>query len=226
MYQWGSWFDAGTAAGILSRFAEWDTPYKYIIGAWSHGAGHSANPYSEKEAPPVPSVDEQYVDIFAFLDPMMKGEALGKPPEKELVYYTVGENVWKTTTVWPPQGQQMERWYLQADNVLAPAAPEVDSGSDEYAVDFEAGSGTSSRWATQLGGGDVYYGDRSEADRKLLTYTSAPLAEDVEITGSAVISLEVSSTHDDGAFIAYLEDVAADALSDSARGLLAEGCGA
>ena len=56
----------------------------------------------------------------------------------------------------------------------------------------------------------MYYGDRTEADSRLLTYTSAPLAGDMEITGNAVISLEVSSTHEDGAFIVYLEDVAPD----------------
>jgi putative CocE/NonD family hydrolase len=104
----------------------------------------------------------------------------------------------------------MERWYLQAENALARAAPQSEQDFDEYKVDFEAGTGTTSRWATQLGGGDVFYGDRTEADSRLLTYTSAPFETDTELTGSAVISLEVSSTHEDGAFIAYLEDVAPD----------------
>jgi len=210
MYQWASWFDAGTAAGVLSRFAEWDVPYRFIIGAWSHGGGHNANPYADKDAPSEPLVDEQFAQIFAFLDPFMKQIETGPVPIKELVYYTVGENVWKTTHVWPPAGQVMQRLYMQAENKLASSRPQSEQGFDEYQVDFEAGSGTTSRWATQLGGGDVYYGDRSEADSRLLTYTSAPFEADTEITGSAVISLEVSSSHEDGAFIAYLEDVAPD----------------
>ena len=106
--------------------------------------------------------------------------------------------------------QLLQRWYLEADHLLTPVEPHSEAGADEYAVDFELGSGKSSRWATQLGGGDVYYGDRAQADNSLLTYTSDPLAGDMEITGSAVISLEVSSTHEDGAFIVYLEDVAPD----------------
>jgi putative CocE/NonD family hydrolase len=210
MYQWGSWFDAGTAAGILARFAEWDVPYRFVIGAWSHGGGHDANPYAERDAQPQPSVEQQFADTFAFLDPLMKSESAGPPPAKELRYYTVGENAWKTTLVWPPRGQVMQRWYLQANNALAQTGPPAEAGFDEYAVDFEAGTGTTSRWATQLGGGDVYYGDRTEADRQLLTYTSAPLDADTEITGNAVVSLEISSTHADGAFIVYLEDVAPD----------------
>jgi putative CocE/NonD family hydrolase len=212
MYQWGSWFDAGTAAGILARFAQWETPYRYIIGAWSHGARHDANPYAAKDAPPQPSVDQQFADIFAFLDPLMKGEGKPTTPLKELLYYTVGENVWKTTRVWPPEGQVMEAWYFAADQSLSTQPPQAINGYDEYPVDFSAGSGTSSRWATQLGGGDVYYGDRAEADLKLLSYTSAPLAEDLELTGSPVISLRLSSTHTDGAVIAYLESVAPDGI--------------
>jgi putative CocE/NonD family hydrolase len=43
-----------------------------------------------------------------------------------------------------------------------------------------------------------------------LVFTGAPLAADVEISGSPVVVLEVSSTATDGAFFAYLEDVAPD----------------
>ncbi len=46
---------------------------------------------------------------------------------------------------------------------------------------------------------------RSEA---ALTYTSAPLAHNLEITGHPVVTLDVTSTAADGAFIVYLEDVA------------------
>ena len=74
-------------------------------------------------------------------------------------------------------------------------------------MNFKVGSGTSSRWATQLGGGDVWYADRANTDRLLLTYTSKPLAVDTELTGTAIVTLEYSSTHDDGAIIVYLEDV-------------------
>jgi putative CocE/NonD family hydrolase len=47
-------------------------------------------------------------------------------------------------------------------------------------------------------------------DEKLLAYTSQPLAEDMEITGNAITTIHLSSTHDDGILIAYLEDVAED----------------
>jgi len=40
-----------------------------------------------------------------------------------------------------------------------------------------------------------------------MTYTSAALEHDTEITGYPVVTLHVSSTEDDGAFFVYLEDV-------------------
>jgi hypothetical protein len=53
----------------------------------------------------------------------------------------------------------------------------------------------------------VVYKDRARQDRCLLTYTSAPLAHDVEITGYPIVTLYLSSTVEDGAFFVYLEDV-------------------
>ncbi|MEM7705322.1 MAG: CocE/NonD family hydrolase [Pseudomonadota bacterium] len=204
-YHWGSWFDAGTAAGVLARFQSFDVPAKYVIGAWSHGANFDANPYKPEDSPVDPSLDEQFQDIFEFVRGQMTEGA--DSPAKELSYYTVGENAWKTTDVWPPRGHRLERWWFDADGVLSVTPPEAVVGSDRYAVDFSAGTGPTSRWSTQLGGGDVFYEDRSVADTKLLTYTSAPLEHAVELTGTALVTVQVSSTHEDGALIVYLEDV-------------------
>jgi len=205
MYQWGSWFDAGTAAGILARFTLFDAPYRYVIGPWSHGAGHDANPFKVKDSPVEPSADEQANWIYGFARQAMKRVA--DFPGRQLQYFTVGENVWKTTDIWPPRGHRLKRMWLGAENMLASKSVESQQGQDVYKVDFSAGTGTSSRWATQLGGGDVWYGDRSQADRRLLTYTSTPLDQDMELSGTAVISLNLSSSRDDAAIIVYLEDV-------------------
>ncbi|MGL5191988.1 MAG: CocE/NonD family hydrolase, partial [Chroococcales cyanobacterium] len=44
-------------------------------------------------------------------------------------------------------------------------------------------------------------------DQKIITYTSSPLPEAMEITGHPVITFYVSSTAQDGAFYVYLEDI-------------------
>jgi X-Pro dipeptidyl-peptidase C-terminal non-catalytic domain len=49
--------------------------------------------------------------------------------------------------------------------------------------------------------------DRRERDEKLLVYTGAPLASDLEVTGHPMVTLELSSTESDGAVFVYLVDV-------------------
>lgn len=48
---------------------------------------------------------------------------------------------------------------------------------------------------------------RTELDKKCLTYTTAPLDTDTEVTGHPIVDLWVSSTADNGDFFIYLEDV-------------------
>jgi putative CocE/NonD family hydrolase len=128
--------------------------------------------------------------------------------ESSIQYYTMGEGQWHMTKIWPPAGLTAERLYFGAHNTLNATAPSVANASDFYMVDFTATSGKQSIWATGYGGGDVVYPDRADEDKKLLVYNSAPLKTDLEITGSPVLTIEMSSTTSDGAVHAYLEDVA------------------
>jgi putative CocE/NonD family hydrolase len=146
-------------------------------------------------------------ELWAYLDKHLKGDA--GIEEKHIDYFTLGENKWKRTAVWPPAGMKMESWYFDKDLRLAEEQPKIPEGSDQYRVDFTASTGQSGRWMSQMGV-RIEYQDRREEDRKLLTYTSEPLREDLEVTGSPVIRLKVASTHSDGAFHVYLEDVGPD----------------
>ena len=207
-FHWGSWMDAGTADGILRRFANDSAPNRYIIGAWGHGARHDADPFKEKDAPLSPDLNTQYEMIRDFVAPYFDGKPEAVPTEKELTYYTMGSGHWKTTKVWPPLGADTLRLYLTPARELGEVPPQSRKGTDSYTVDFEAGTGPETRWSTQMGNRDVFYGDRRDADSRLLTYTSRPLERPLEITGHPVANLYVASTHADGAMIVYLESVA------------------
>jgi predicted acyl esterase len=89
-------------------------------------------------------------------------------------------------------------------------APPSGQGVDRYRVDFSATTGKANRWATNSGGADVVYGDRAQADRKRLCYTSPPLARPMEITGHPIAELWLTADRDDCAIFVYLEDVAPD----------------
>ena len=206
MYTWGGWFDAGTQSGVLRRFMTWSNTQRAIIGPWSHGARYHASPYLPTDTPTEPDADTQAMETVCYFDHYLKGIDNGIP-NKQLVYYTVGEERWKTTDTWPPAGVGTERWYMTADNGLTRSAPSATEGADRYVVDFETSTGLTNRWQTQSGGGDVIYADRADADRRLLTYTSPPLTADLEVTGYPVVTLQMTSTATDGAFFVYLEDV-------------------
>jgi putative CocE/NonD family hydrolase len=199
---WGGWFDAGTADAVIKSFLTLSNPQRAVIGAWNHGASQNASPYF--------SANSQRISIMfewlRFFDRHLKGIDTGISSGKALFYYTMGEERWKVTNTWPVAGTNNVRLYMAGDNALSASTPTADAGADTYKVDFESGTGEKNRWRTQLGG-PVVYPDRAAEDRRLLTYTSAPLTEDTEITGYPVVNLYVTSTHQDGAFFVYLEEV-------------------
>jgi putative CocE/NonD family hydrolase len=71
-------------------------------------------------------------------------------------------------------------------------------------VDFSATSGKNNRWWSPIGVA-IDYRSRREQDNRLLVYDSPRLVADCIITGNPVVTLSMSSTHEDGAVIAYLE---------------------
>lgn len=210
IYSWASWLDAGTADGVLSHFMTLSNPQKAIIGAWSHGPYRQADPFLPPDTPLNPSQPEQLRDIINFFDTYLKDNQ-GQPRNlrREIKYYTLGEQKWKTTNVWPPVGVTNQTWYLAANGGLTTTYPTEKVGAqtsaDAYTVNFEATTGQNTRWFQNFDA--LTYTDRAEEDQKLLTYTSAPLPSDMEITGHPVVTLYASSTAADGAFFVYLEDV-------------------
>jgi putative CocE/NonD family hydrolase len=118
----------------------------------------------------------------------------------------MGEEKWKKTNVWPPEGQSRKLWYLQENNGLTMEQPEFKDGTDDYKINFRASTGLLNRWMAPAGL-PIDYSNRTKADKKLLTYTSLPLQNNIEITGNPIITLYISSTHEDGALFVYLEDV-------------------
>lgn len=208
IYGWGGWFDAVTADAVIRRWQTVNTPQMAIIGAWNHGAGQHASPY----APRAENVIDHWHDFLRCFDHYLKGIDTGVDADvaaRRLFYFTIGEEAWKSTTVFPPAEARPQHWYFADQNTLTPDPPS-SIGHDRYAVDFTATTGSTNRWYTQAGGGLVRYPDRGEQDRKLLCYTSAPLERDLEITGYPVLVLHIAADRDDAAIFAYLEAVEAD----------------
>lgn len=210
-FHWGSFADAGTAAGVIARFMCSSAPMRAVIGYWSHGLNHDANPFHPKDTPVSPDFDQCCRAKGAFLTPLKQSREDGSHAplldERALYYFTAGQDLWKKTSTWPPVSTEMQHWYFHDAFQMSRDKPDQKEGDDQYVVDFEVGSGSFGRWYQMDA---VFYGDRAEADKSLLIYTSLPLEQDIELTGHPVVHLQIASTETDGAVIVYLETVAPD----------------
>jgi putative CocE/NonD family hydrolase len=207
---WGSWMDAGTADAVLRRFLNLDNACLGVIGAWEHGGQLNASPYrSSNKLPSDPPLKRQWMEIVRFFDACLKDIQNSPNNQKRLHYYTMGEEKWKTTATWPPEGTKSLRWFLSPGGQLSQTWIDGEQ-ADQFPVDYKATTGAHNRW-WELGGilmKSVRYPHRAEAHRHMLTYLSPPLDQDMEITGYPVVRLFVTSSDTDGAFFVYLEDVA------------------
>lgn len=220
MFVWVSWLDAATVSGALSRYMTFSNPMRVVIGPWSHQGRFDANPFAPAVAELEVTKQTRDERLMRFFDAYLK-DTPERTAGRSIEYFTMGENKWKSTETWPPSGVSTIPWYFAPNNALSPSAPAGLGASDSYTVDFTASTGASNRWRTQAQGEDVVYADRAEQDAKILTYTSAPLDADTEITGTPVVTLHLNSTESDGAFFVYLERVdAAGAVTYITEGML------
>ena len=200
------WFDGAYAAAAIERYlALGSVPgSRLLLGPWDHALW-----YVSPHGAPAPTRFDLAAELLRFADHHVRGLPTGLEREPPIRYFTMGTERWQTADRWPPPHRE-ERWHLGPEGSLSRAAP-AGSAEDEYAVDFEAGSGPGSRWAA-LDGRPLRapYPDRRKRDERLRVYDSPPLANATEVTGHPRVELFVRSSARDGAFFAYLEDVAPD----------------
>ncbi len=209
-----SWLDAGTIEGTFQRFNHFANPQKVVIMATSHGGAFHASPFvvGGDRVPPVPTMQEQFEMRRTFFDRFLKDVENDVEQWPAIRYYNLGEEAFRETDVWPPRGVAELSFYLQSGKRLGTGRPTA-TGRDEYAIDFGVSTGSNNRWRTQLGEPVLNLDDRAAMDDQMLTYTTAPLEQGLQITGTPVVTLHVSSTHEDVAVLAYLEVVDPDGRS-------------
>jgi putative CocE/NonD family hydrolase len=204
------WQDAGCARGALSAWLTLDTDYHVLVLApHTHTGNWWCDPYYFGD--PLPLVSNQVIrdvwEAVPFLDQHLRHGGVANP-RRAIVYYTYVENTWHATEAWPPAGFAAQRWFFGPKHTLTRTEPTSATGADEYTVDFAATTGLENRWFSGMSGVPIRYPDRAVQDARLLTYESPPLEHAAELTGHPLVSLQLSSTHADGSFYVYLEDVA------------------
>jgi putative CocE/NonD family hydrolase len=125
--------------------------------------------------------------------------------EKPVRLYVMGANEWREYDEWPPARPRPQRWHLHAGGVLARTAP-APSEPDRYRYNpSNPTPGVGGPLLTnQAGPRD----NRSvEARPDVCTYTSAPLAADLEIIGPVPVELFARSSREHTDFFVRLCDV-------------------
>ena len=134
-----------------------------------------------------------HTEALAWFDHWLKGHDTGIMAGPPIRYVLPGADGWHTADQWPPAATSFTPWALRADGTLG--VDEGAPGSREFMV---------------LGGG-LNRAKPSVIDPPaMLSWTSAPMTEGIDVVGDIELRLVASATAADTAWIATLEHVAAD----------------
>jgi putative CocE/NonD family hydrolase len=157
--------------------------------------------------------------VFGFFDRFLKGEERTRLDSlPKVTYYTMGSNRWQTSDTWPPEGAREMTFYLSSggkanslygDGKLEPAPPATDA-PDSFVYDpmnpvpSYGGNVCCTGNAVEAGSFDQR---KMEARHDILVYTSDPFPSGMELSGSIVPTLYVSSDAKDTDFTVKVVDV-------------------
>ena len=232
----GSWYD----------IANWDTPQYFLgisreamsttarenqalfMGPWSH-----LLPYSQPTSGGTGDIDFGPEAAFPMLQMQLEwfdhyvrdgGSSLPRP---RVTLFVMGDNVWREEGEWPLKRAEATSWYLRSNGdangadgggLLDREPSEADDVPDTYVYDPE--DPVPSAGGRYVGGG--VRDQRTKGKRQdVLHYTSAPLAQGLEITGPLQLELHASTDAVDTDFVAILCDVHPDGfVQNLAEGLV------
>jgi uncharacterized protein len=125
-----------------------------------------------------------------------------------VIYYLMGANEWRAADSWPIRDAEPARFYLGPDGALTSQEPQSPAEPDGYTYDPHdpppTKGGSIVSWVYPPGSVDV-----SDVQQRpdVLTYTTEPLTEDLDVVGPLRMVLYASSSAVDTDFVARLTDV-------------------
>ena len=170
-------------AGLLKdRAREKDARTHLLIGPWVHGVDSTGNTRSgERDFGPVAAIDYDEV-VLRFMDHYLKGADNGVDREKRVRYFVMGRNQWRESDQWPPAATGTPMFLASGargvrSGQLQPMAPEGKESFSQFISD-PADPVTNSYDSS----GAHDYAKLSERP-DVLTFDSAVLQQDTEVTG-------------------------------------------
>jgi len=216
----GGWFDlflGGTLDNFMTLTRDAATEQarrgqRLIVGPWTHadrsgtvGELHFGSAASDQGA----RLEQAQLD---FLRRTVRDDPQ-EPRGPRVRLFVMGDNVWRDEDEWPLARTEWTPWYLHAGGALSPERPE-ESEPSRFTYD-PADPTPTVGGATFLAGGpggvEWAAGPRDqravEARPDVLSFTSAELTEDLEVTGPVTVTLYAATSAADTDFTAKLVDV-------------------
>ncbi len=196
----------------LSRMQK--TAKHLIIGPWPHGYGQSK--CGVAQFGPDAELHEFELQLQWF-DRWMRGATVGNAMPA-IKYYRMGGaepaahagfapgGQWLTAGQWPPNGATKKTFFLAAGALLSDSTPE-QSSPVSYRYDPSNPAPTIGRSGPQC------IQDQRTERSDIISFTSQPLQEPLNVTGSVKLNLWISSSAKDADFIAKLVDVYPDGFA-------------
>ncbi len=205
IYSISGWYDgASFANSSISRYLSMAGPHdRLLMGPWDHGARTNGSPF--RGTGPT-SEFPLLAEVLRFFDQHLAGMETGLADEAPIHLHTVHAEAWQAAEQWPPH-RGVAKWYLQGDGTLSGARSDIASRIG-YQARFTTGTGTSSRFE-RMGALAVedYYKDWDGREEAMLPFETAPFPDGAELTGHAIVTLNVSTSERDGSVFAYLSEV-------------------
>jgi putative CocE/NonD family hydrolase len=147
-------------------------------------------------------------ELLPFYDLHLKGKNNGFMEADPVRIFVRGANIWRAEEEWPPKRAAYVPYYLRKgpsgsvtslnDGGMSTEKPQAGEAPTSY---------TYPDWQWVNGVAIIGPDGRVDAVRRVLTFTTAPLETDIDITGPIVLKLFASSTAIDTQFIVKLSDV-------------------
>jgi uncharacterized protein len=217
----GGWFDlflGGTLDNFVTLSRSAASPsarsgQRLIVGPWTHidrtgtaGELHFGAQASEQ------AIRLEQVQLDFLRSAVRQGSEL---PGPRVRLFVMGDNVWRDEDAWPLARTQWTRWYLHVSGSLLTSAPGEFEPPSHYTYDprdpVPTVGGPTLIGAVPAGGLAWLPGPRDqrevESRRDVLSFTTAELPEDLEVTGPVSVTLHAATSAADTDFTAKLVDV-------------------
>ncbi|MFY9560266.1 MAG: CocE/NonD family hydrolase [Terriglobales bacterium] len=197
-------------AGLLkARAGEKDERTHLLLGPWVHGVASTTKTKSgEREFGAAAAIDYDEV-VLRWMDHYLKAVDNGVEREKPVRYFVMGRNEWRDAGTWPPAARATAMLLVQAkkgERIGALAAGSA-AGREEFSEFVSDPANPVVNEYASSGAHDY----RKLAERgDVLTFDSAPLQEDTEVTGPIRARMFVSCDCRDLDLWVRLLDVAPD----------------